>query len=136
MAMTEFSLLRVSVSAYGAFGVMMLLGVPFAVTLEHTYGDPPRPKIPAGEFKMRLSKFYRGGYDTYEVIVPGHSRILIHKANLPEELDGCIGIGESFNPVNGKPGITSSAMGFMEFMRLTRNRPELDLSVREIRWSV
>ena len=63
----------------GAFGVLFQDGLPFALTLEHTYADP-RVKIPAGLYDCRSSYFHRGGYDAYEITgVAGHTRLLFHK---------------------------------------------------------
>jgi hypothetical protein len=131
--MPEFELLRVAVREDGCFGVLKHEGMPFAVTLERTYGTPAVPKIPTGLYEITRDRFYRGGYDSYLVHVPGHSRLLIHRANLPDELDGCIAIGESFNPLHGRRGITSSAAGFLEFMHLARGRPTLALAISEWR---
>lgn len=50
--------------------------------------------VPPGEYECRRSHYYRGGYPTFEVIVPDRERILIHAANLGAELLGCIAPGE------------------------------------------
>jgi hypothetical protein len=130
---TEFELLRVAIRENGCFGVLKHEGLPFAVTLERTYGYPPAPKIPEGLYTITRDRFWRGGYDSYQIHVPGHSRLLIHQANLPDELDGCIAVGEGFSPLHGRAGIASSAKGFMEFMHLSRGRPTLQLAISEWR---
>lgn len=107
---------RVAKLLEGCFGVMLHSGAPFAVTLEHSYEDN-EPKIAAGVYLCKASRYFKGGYDTFEIIVPGHTRILYHKANLERDLDGCVGIGESFSLLEGSLSIAQSGDGFAEFMR-------------------
>ena len=53
--------------------------------------------IPTGTYTLRQRRFNRGGYDTWEVCdVEGRSYILIHKAAIPEHVQGCIGVGTRF----------------------------------------
>jgi len=121
---------RVSVVDAGAFGVMMLDGIPFAVTLERTY-DNNAVKLRCGVYYCYKTAYYRGGYPTYEISVPGHDRILFHKANVETELDGCIAIGEQFGILNGKPAILQSGVGFNEFMRKMENKESFDVLITE-----
>jgi hypothetical protein len=122
---------RVSIIEPGAFGVLMLDEVPFAVTLERTYGlyGGQELKIAPGVYRCSMTIYYRGNYPTYEIHVPGHTRILFHKANLEEELDGCIAIGEQFGELNGKPAILQSGKGFEEFMQKMRGLAFFDLTI-------
>ncbi len=120
---------RVAILPDGAFGVLLHLGVPFAVTLERTYGENDLIKIPTGIWRCVRTRFIRGGYDTYEILVPGHSRLLFHIANQEGQLDGCIAVAESFAMFDLKPGIAQSRIGFVEFMNRAANAPEFDLEV-------
>lgn len=125
-------LVRVAISPeYGAFGVLKYMGVPFAVTLEKTYERPGEPvlKIPPGRYRCTRTWFIHGGYWTYEIHVPGHERILFHIGNVQADVDGCVAVGEEFEPINGKPGIKFSGRGFAEFMRLTANAQEFEIEV-------
>jgi hypothetical protein len=110
---------HVSVIDSGAFGVMLLDDIPIAVTLERSYleGAQQVTKIPPGIYHCVKSFFNRGGYMTFEIQVPGHSRILFHSANLETQLDGCIAIGEMFGIVDNAPAIlnTKKGAGFQKF---------------------
>ncbi len=142
----EFELVRVAVHEDGGFGVLKHRGLPFVVTLERTFGDPLPPfdatrervaeglriVIPPGEYQCRRTMFRKGGYPTYEVLVPGHDRVLFHIGNLEEDSTGCILVGLQFGPVGGKPGVLLSRLGFREFMKRAAGRPEFQLRVQEV----
>lgn len=126
-----FSLVRVAKHETGAYGALLHGGVPFAVTLERTYtvNGTEWVKIPAGRYHCRRTRYYRGDYETFEIMVPGHSRVLFHKLNTEDESEGCVGIAESFGHLRGKPAILNSAHGFREFMELAADRAEFVLEV-------
>src|SRR5579863_9606379 len=113
----QLTLVRTHASPRGAFGVLSVDGEsePFAVTIEHTYvmpGSDAAVKIPAGLYSCTRRMFFKGGYETFEIAVPGHTDILFHKANYASDVDGCIGVGLSFNefgPADTNPGIANSA---------------------------
>jgi hypothetical protein len=119
---------RVAILEEGAFGVMLMLGTPFAVTLERTFDDG-QPVIPAGRYVCKRSYFYGGGYETYEISVPGHSRVLFHKGNTEVDSAGCILIAESFGVLGGEAGILDSRGGFSEFVSRVNGVGEFQLSV-------
>jgi hypothetical protein len=125
------SLVRVSVTAEGAFGVLLWAGIPFAVTLERTYEQPGEPvvKIPPGLHRCTRSRYFKGNYDTYEIHVLGHSRLLFHKGNVEADSEGCILVAESFAQFDSKPGIGDSGHGFVEFMQRAADAPEFYLEV-------
>ena len=129
-------LTRVAAQPQGAFGVLLQDGVPFAVTLERTYASPGSEreqfiKIPVGEWKCTRSTFFRGGYPTYEIHVPGRSRLLFHKGNLEKDVDGCVLVGENFTVFGREPGIGSSSVGFTEFMARCAGVGHFTLEVRD-----
>ena len=71
--------------------------------------------IPEGVYRCWPRRFFRGGYDAYEVIdVTGRSHILFHVANWAHDVRGCIGVGSGFDP--GKRMVTASRIGFGKFM--------------------
>lgn len=143
----DFTLIRVAVLPEGAFGVLLsgTRGRPFVVTLERTYSQAEaRPdlggvwhegapgqwlKIAPGKYRCRRTVFHRGGYPTYELIVPGHTRILFHIANDESDVDGCIGVAEAFTDL----GIGESRTGFADFLGRCGGRSEFTLDVREVR---
>lgn len=127
----NMTLKRVVVLPDGAFGVLLCDGIPFAVTLEHTYlnAGTISTKIGNGEFHVTRSRFNKGGYDTFEIEVPGHSRILFHKGNSNLDSDGCVLVGEQFGVLHGKPAILQSGEAFKEFLILTADHDAFQLTV-------
>lgn len=136
----ELKIKRVAIIDDGAFGVFLQNGIPFAVTLERTY--PVQDligqyvKIAPGIYRCTRSQYYRGGYPTFEIHVPGHTRILFHKGNLEKHFDGCVGVAEEFGVMEGKPAILQSGThphkGFNEFMELTKGLDYFDLIVEDV----
>lgn len=108
---------RIAKLREGCFGVLLYLGVPFAVTLERTFDDG-EPIIPAGTYDCKARRYNKGGYETFEITgVVGHSLLLFHKANFERDLQGCVGVGECYSVLGGELAITQSGEGFGEFMR-------------------
>lgn len=128
----EFDLIRVEVRDEGAFGVLKHDGLPFAVTLERTFGQDDRVLIPPGDYVCRLTVFHGGGYETYEIPVRGHDHVKVHIGNLEEDSTGCVLVGLRFGPVKGSWGVLFSRLGFLEFMKRAARRPEIRLRVREV----
>jgi len=125
----NLSIKRVAILNDGAFGVLLSNGVPFAVTLERTYDPGNTVKIGNGFHECRRSRYNRGGYDTFEIEVPGHERILFHKGNTELHSEGCVLVAESFAVLGDKPGVALSAEGFAEFMRRAADVDSFTLEV-------
>ena len=126
-------IVRVSRNAEATYGVLVWENTPFAVTLERPWLDNKHGEscIPKGTYPCRWVNSHKFG-PTFEVCnVPDRSAILFHKGNLSDDSHGCILIGEAFNPVNGRPGITASKEGFAEFLRITQNTIEFQLEIVE-----
>lgn len=126
-----FSLKTVSILNDGCFGVLLHNEVPFAVTLERTYDNESqrRVKIQNGKHNCYRSRYNKGNYDTFEIEVPGHSRILFHKGNTELHSEGCVLVAESFAMFGEKPGIAFSGEGFNEFMKRAANTDHFVLTV-------
>lgn len=124
----SFQLKRVAKIESGAFGVLLFAGTPFCVTLEHSYGNY-EPIIPNGFHQCTRSRYIKGGYDTFEVQVEGHSRILFHKGNTEADSAGCILLAEMFVVVNGVAGIGTSQVAFDEFMKNAQGFDSFSLEV-------
>jgi hypothetical protein len=117
---------RVAKNLEAIYGVLIQGSIPFAVTLED-----PLLWIRAGAYKCGRVNSPRFG-NTFEVKdVSGRTHILFHKGNTEEDTRGCILVGESFNPVLGRPGITSSKEGFAEFLNITSTTNEFPLEITE-----
>lgn len=129
--MADLRLRRVAATDYATYGVLCRDGVPFAVTLERPWLDnaPRESCIPAGVYVCKRVQSPKFG-NTFEVTnVRGRSNILFHKGNVAEDSLGCILVGEAFNPVKGKPGITASAEGYGEMMTLQKGVNTFTLTV-------
>lgn len=135
----DLELVRVAVSPEGAWGVLLVDGVPAGlVTLERTYPlheDAPRGaqvvKIPAGRYLCRRTRYHRGGYETYEVTgVEGHSRLLFHRGNVEEDSEGCILVGRRFGWLGIRPAVLESTSAWLDFTRLCAGRSAFALRVR------
>lgn len=126
-------LVRVARSPEATYGALSWGGIAFAVTLERPWlGNAPRVScIPHGTYQCERVQSPRFG-DTFQVMdVPDRSHILFHWGNLWNDTEGCILVGEQFEPVNGRPGIVASKQGFAEFMRILRDAQEFQLEIIE-----
>ena len=126
----DFDLIRFPSLPEGAFGALLQDGFPFAFTLERTFGQ--EVKIPKGLWPCQSTYFYRGGYDTYEILIPDHSRILFHKGNWEEDSEGCVLLGRRSGFLKGRPAVLESGLAFDEFMRRSRGRLRFTLLVQEV----
>jgi len=129
-----FELKTVAVRPDGCYSVLCLTegpqfgARPFAVAVEHTFGDF-RAVLENGIFRCKRDFYHAGGYPTYEIIVPGHSLVKFHKGNTERDSRGCILVAESFAQFGAQAGVADSAGGFDEFMRLAGGVKEFDLVV-------
>lgn len=75
--------------------------------------------IPAGEYDLQLRFYNRGGYWTAGVVdVPGRSHILFHKANVKEDVQGCIGLGNALGTIDNKWAVIGSSTAFKSFKEI------------------
>lgn len=128
--MDILELTTVAIHPQGCFSVLKNFdGLPFAVSVERTFDDG-FPVIRAGMHKCKRSFFHKGGYETFEIEVTGHSLILFHKGNTEEDSIGCICLAESFGSINNATAVIDSKHGFEEFMQLTKCFAEFYLNVK------
>lgn len=119
----------------GCFGVLFNQEkVEFAVFVTRTFGPENRVLVDVGEHLCKKSYYYKGAYPTFEIQIPGHTKILFHRLNWAFQSEGCVGIGESFDTVDGKTGISGSLHGFTEFITSYQNLPEFTFVVKEFTW--
>lgn len=70
--------------------------------------------------------------NTFQVqAVPNRDGINFHKGNLWDDTEGCILVGEQFEPVKGQPGIVASTAGFAQFLELLKGHDEFELTIKE-----
>jgi len=94
--MRTATLVRVTSDATGTFGNITTDSGLSLVTLELPWLDdrPAVSCIPAGVYKVQWTSHPLHGWVYQVENVPGRSAILIHSANIPEQLLGCIAVGE------------------------------------------
>lgn len=114
----RLTLHTVAVLPDGCFSVMLWDGRPFAVSCERTFSNG-RPIIKNGIYRCVRSYFNRGGYETFEILVPNHTRVLFHKGNVETDSEGCVLVGRYFGRLDDKIAIINSSGAFAEFMKLT-----------------
>lgn len=118
----------VALRSDGCFSVLLWDARPFAVTVERTFDD--MSTILHGlTYKCRRDFYHHGNYETFEIIVPGHDRVLFHKGNKEVDSMACVCVAESFTRMDGVTAIADSAHGFEEFMNLTAGLDGFDLIV-------
>lgn len=142
----NLTLKRTSIEEAGCFGEYYDdKGNFLCFSMERTYDPGNTIKIPAGIWKCVPSVYNRGGYKTFEVIIPKHTRILHHKANVELDLDGCIGLGLSIGMIGvnasghvAKPGeavarnvkaVLQSGAGFAKWWQYVKDLPGFELEV-------
>lgn len=128
---SALKLVRVASNSEGTYGVLLQGDIPFAVTLERPWLDNKKGEscIPTGSYICKRVNSPKFG-NTFEVTgVPGRDAILFHKGNLSDDSHGCILVGEMFNPVLGRPGISASKEGFEEFLEVTSMTNEFPLEI-------
>lgn len=102
----------------GTFGRFEFGGMCFYSVERPWRNNEPRVScIPAGTYRLGHTMFHRGGYETFEVCdVPNRSRILIHIANTPGDVEGCIGLGLRLGISKASWAVLDSRKAFAEFM--------------------
>ncbi len=140
--MIRLTLHRVVTGDQGTFGVLLVDGRPFALTVERQWLDNMRGVscIPSGEYNvMRCVASPEYGYknsprfgDTFNIVnVPNRSKILFHKGNIDDDSRGCIIIGEQFGTLQGDTAVLSSRQGFAEFMSMLKGQNEFELTIKD-----
>ena len=73
-------------------------------------------KIPDGTYECVRDYYYRGDYETFEVQVEGRDRILVHSANYPHQLEGCIAPGTGRGRKDNELAVWSSRKAHDQYM--------------------
>lgn len=112
-------------------------GKQLGATLELPWRDNEHDKscVPAGTYKIRRRWSDAHKRELFALVdVPHRSDCEIHVANLPEDLLGCVGLGESLGNVEKKNGhtgygILGSEIAIDRFMKLMQGRDEALLTI-------
>ena len=124
--MIVLQLKTVSVHERGCFSVLLGQdGLPLIVTLERTFDPDQRTVIVNGEYECYRDMYHKGGYETFQIMVPGHTRVLFHIGNVEEDSSACILTGERFDG----PVVRDSRVAFGRFMKYLENVPSFLLQV-------
>lgn len=91
---------RVLSSDKGTYGVLIVDGLPFGVTMElpNRGNQVGISCIPSGNYKWKKHISPSKGEVIWIHDVPGRTWIYIHVANWPSEVRGCVGVGYKFSP--------------------------------------
>lgn len=116
--MKTLKLVRFAYAPVGTFGYAQSeAGVLYSVERPWLSNAHGVSCIPEGSYECRPTYFHKGGYDAFEVQnVPQRSGILIHIANFPTDVEGCIGLGKKLGTIMGQWAVLESDIGFKAFM--------------------
>ncbi len=93
---------------------------------------PMLSRIPAGHYDCVRTWYHRGGYDTYEITgVPDRTRILFHRGNWMENVNGCVALGTGFGLLDGRLAVLHSHDAFEQFMTERQRVFSFDLDIRD-----
>lgn len=119
-------IVRVEQSGEGTFGVLLLDGDSFCVTLELPWRRNQKSIscIPAGKYQCQRVKsplvqsLTKGKWiETFEIRgVPGRDKILFHAGNLIENTRGCVLTAQYFGKLKGDRAVLNSGDTFDRFM--------------------
>jgi hypothetical protein len=106
----------------GTWGRLYLPGFS-CVTVERPWlnNQPFISCIPPGIYPVKWATFWKGGYDTIEILdVPDRTEIKVHKAIWPEHVEGCVGIGTSIAVYKERLGILGQTEALGSFLEAAR----------------
>lgn len=123
--MRELTLERFCFANFGTYGSLDIEGIRI-YTVERPWlnNKPSISCIPNGTYICKPRMFFRGGYPAVEIIeVPNRTHILIHKANLPTDVEGCVGLGVRLGAIRDMWACLESKEAFGLFMDWVNNEP-------------
>jgi len=129
--MMRVEIIRCEYSDKGIFGIMKLNGECFCVTLELPWYSNIEmiSAIPYGQYKCKRVNSPSHG-EVWEIQnVPKRMYVQIHAGNTMHDTLGCILLAQYCGKLRGNRAVLNSGVTFKEFMSITRNEPELSLSI-------
>lgn len=132
--MEYFTLIRVSYSSSGTYGVLLDEGHPFCLTLEQEWLNNVSSVscIPVGKYicERKISPEFG---ETFEVLkVPNRKHILFCTGDFMDDSPGRIVIGEQYgNIALGEDALSSSGVGFLDFMERLYRQERFILEIKE-----
>lgn len=128
--MRPVTLKRITSGLQGTFGVLLVGGLPFCVTLEDPDNDNQRniSCIPAGKYRCSPYPSQKFGNTFVVEGVRGRAGILFHAGNTHLNTHGCILLGERFGTMSdGTPAILDSVSAVKRFLREFSSPFELEV---------
>lgn len=87
--------------------------------------------IPEGDYKLKVTRYNRGGYLTWEVCdVPGRSHILFHVGNTGRDIRGCIAPGYSLGAIGDMWAVINSRKALDDFLEVLNTQTEDSAELR------
>ena len=143
--MQNITLERFAYAPDGTFGRLMLPDGWSCFTVEQPWNGNLNSQscIPDGVYDLKrrrspvVQRTSGGDYvEGWEVCdVPGRTYIMIHPANWPDDVEGCIGVGREYKVLEGRNGVTSSRATFAQLMgRLDGGEWQIDIRPFIMEW--
>jgi len=129
----NLKLIRAEMGPEGTFGVLLLDGKSFCVTLERPWQDnkPDISCIPAGTYKCSPVNSHRFGETLQVDNVPGRSEIIFHQGNYVDDSRGCILVARSYGILGLTRAILTSRPVFTRFREVIQNKAPYILEIVE-----
>ena len=118
---------------YGTFGVLLINGRAFCVTLEPPWVENERNVscVPEGQYQAIRVPSEKFGEVFLLEDIPGRSGIEIHPGNVREDTEGCIIVASSFGKLrNHNRAVLNSGDTFRSFMRVLEYTPRIKVSIK------
>lgn len=116
----HLTIARFAYSPLGTFGTLTLptSGITIYTVERRWLDNKPRIScIPEGVYICKPRTYFRGGYPAIEITdVPGRSDVLFHKANVPSDVMGCVGVGMSLGALKTEWAVLESGQAWDRFM--------------------
>lgn len=126
-------IIRVEKSTDGVFGVMLINGESFCVTLEpEDHANAVMIScIPPGAYICERVDSPKYG-DTFEVKdVPNRTHILIHSGNVEDHTHGCVLLAQYFGKLKEQRAVLNSGSTFKEFMNTMKGVDRFLLEIED-----
>lgn len=127
-------IIRVEKTVLHTFGVFLIRGEVFMVTLEPPWkGNKPKKScIPDDVYLCKRVDSPKYG-DTFEITeVPGRTHILFHWGNFVKDTKGCVLTGQAFGSIRGVRAVVESKKAHSRFMAAMSGVDSFILSVRSV----
>ena len=127
-------LIRHEETEQGAISVLKVDGAVHSWALEPDSADPTKGHIPGGTpdnpkvYKVKRFHGYKWK-DTFEIIVPGHTAVLIHPGNTEKDTLLCVILGATIGKLKGERAVLNSGQSFRLFMEKMKDRDEDEIEV-------